>query len=331
MKKLFTIYLSFLILNFVSAQQVPLTIISEHFTNTKCGVCASRNPGFNTNLNSFPQVLRISIHPSAPYATCVLSQQNKIDNDARTNYYGVYGSTPKIMMNGELVSTGANYADSNILKPYFIKTSSFMVKSVIAKKGTDSVTVSINIKKVDTSSLTTAILFMGIIEDTVFVNGGNGELKHYNTLRKSLQQSINLPSLTNDSIIFSYTTMIQSIWNIKRMFSIGILNHVTNKKLIQAGFSGLLKDAIISGLGNQIDQQNLSIKIYPNPATYNIQIEGINTRLEYKLYRVDGIIVSEGFIYENAIIPTHILENGVYWLRMTGEGVDKMEKVLIQR
>ena len=158
-------------------------------------------------------------------------------------------------MNGELVSTGANYADSNILKPYFNKTSSFIVKSMIAKKGTDSVTVTINIKKVDTSSLTTAALFMGVLEDTVFVNGGNGELKHYNTLRKSTQQNINLPSSINDSLTFSYTTMIQSIWNIKRMFSIGILNHSTNKKLVQAGYSALLKDAILSS----IDQVPLTI------------------------------------------------------------------------
>jgi hypothetical protein len=34
--------------------QVTKKIIVEHFTNTKCSVCASRNPGFHTNLNVNP-------------------------------------------------------------------------------------------------------------------------------------------------------------------------------------------------------------------------------------------------------------------------------------
>lgn len=89
--------------------QVPRNIIVEHFTNTKCSVCASRNPGFQTNLNAHPDVRQISIHPSSPYSTCLLSQQNTVDNDARTNYYGVYGGTPRLVINGTVISASVNY------------------------------------------------------------------------------------------------------------------------------------------------------------------------------------------------------------------------------
>ena len=66
MKKFISIF-SILIINLnIHAQKVPLNSIVEHFTNTKCSVCGSRNPGFLTNKNRFPSLSYISIHPSAP-------------------------------------------------------------------------------------------------------------------------------------------------------------------------------------------------------------------------------------------------------------------------
>ena len=51
MKKLLTTLLFF---SFVwnAEAQVPKKVIVEHFTNTLCSVCASRNPGFYSNLNN---------------------------------------------------------------------------------------------------------------------------------------------------------------------------------------------------------------------------------------------------------------------------------------
>jgi hypothetical protein len=76
MKKL-TLFAASLLLNLglIYAQVAKKTIV-EHFTNTKCSICASRNPGFHTNLNANPAIQSISIHPSSPYSTCFLSQQN---------------------------------------------------------------------------------------------------------------------------------------------------------------------------------------------------------------------------------------------------------------
>src|SRR6185436_4956285 len=83
--------------------QVPKKTVVEHFTNTKCSVCAARNPGFNANLNHQANVIRLAIHPSSPYSGCLLYNQNATDNDARTNYYGVYGGTPRLVINGNVV------------------------------------------------------------------------------------------------------------------------------------------------------------------------------------------------------------------------------------
>jgi len=78
--------------------QVQKNVVVEHFTNTRCGICASRNPGFFTNLNNNPDVIHLAIHPSSPYSSCVFNQHNSVDNDDRTNYYGIYGGTPRLVV-----------------------------------------------------------------------------------------------------------------------------------------------------------------------------------------------------------------------------------------
>ena len=108
--------------------QVPKKTIVEHFTNTKCSICASRNPGFYTNLNNQPGVLHLAIHPSSPYNGCQLYQQNSSENDARTNYYGVYGGTPRLVINGSVISVNANYSDNSMFTPFLQQTSPALIK-----------------------------------------------------------------------------------------------------------------------------------------------------------------------------------------------------------
>ena len=87
-------FLAFVLL-FVSVagfSQSPKQVVIEHFTNTKCSICASRNPGFYSVLANYPQVIHIAYHPSAPYQNCYFNLQNKPENDARTNYYNTYAT-----------------------------------------------------------------------------------------------------------------------------------------------------------------------------------------------------------------------------------------------
>src|SRR5260221_7207968 len=95
--KLFIISLLSQFICQLSLAQVAKKIIVEHFTNTDCSICAALDPGFYANLNAHPGVLHLSIHPSAPYPNGLLYKQNATANDARTNYYGVYGSTPRLV------------------------------------------------------------------------------------------------------------------------------------------------------------------------------------------------------------------------------------------
>ena len=291
------------------AQQVPLNTIVEHFTNTKCSVCASKNPGFYSNLNSQTNITYLSIHPSSPYPTCPLSIQNKVDNDSRTNYYGIFGATPRIVINGNVLAASTNYSLASIFTPYVGLTSSFVVSVTQNLLGPDSINTKVIIKKVDVSAFVNASLFIGLAEDTVYVNGGNGELVHYSVLRKSPNTSngisISLPSLVGDSIIFTINSKIESFWSLSRIFSLAILQDASTKNVIQTN-----KSKVLDINTTDIEAMNLPklISFYPNPTTQYLNVEIENKSIyKYEIYSMQGAIIQAGQLVQGE--PINLLFN----------------------
>ncbi len=123
MKKIFNLFMLVLAIK-ASSVQVPKKVVVEHFTNTKCRICASRNPGFYKNLNSQTGVIYLTIHTSSPSAAFVLSQHNAVENDGRTNYYDIYGSTLRLVIQGVVISSGANYSSTSIFNRFILVSNS---------------------------------------------------------------------------------------------------------------------------------------------------------------------------------------------------------------
>ncbi len=317
MKNLISFFIALSISVALPAQKVPLKSILEHFTNTKCSVCASRNPELISNINKFPSLSYISIHPSAPYSSCILSQQNTSTNDQRTNFYGVYGSTPRIVINGKAIVNSIDYSDSNILKPYLNLQSSFDIKMKITRTKTDSMTYQIAIFKVDTSSLDSAFLFSGNIEDTVFVNGGNGEARHYHVLRYGVQERLKLPSSMNDSIVIKKSIKLNSIWNEKRISSFAILQSIPSNQLIQSSSTGLLPKFSSGASSIQLSSNSPKISVYPNPAKSYLVVNSEGP-LTYFIFDLQGIMKLKGQLDINGLINIQSLVDGIYMLKVEG-------------
>jgi hypothetical protein len=250
----------------VHAQPVPRKVIAEHFTNTYCSICASQNPGFYTNLRHYPQVLHIAYHPSAPYPACPLNQHNISENDARTNYYGVYGSTPRVVINGTPLTPPVSYTDSTIFVSQLGQWSSFALNVSVKEKGTDSMTILTVIRKTDTSSLLTAKLYAAVAEDTVFFTAANGETQHYDVFRKAVWGTaainISIPANIGDSVVYSGTIRVHPLWQRRRMYAIATLQD-GNKKMIQAERSTLLPPAP-TAISNV--EAAAGLLLWPNPA-----------------------------------------------------------------
>lgn len=243
--------------------QVTKNVIVEHFTNTYCSICASRNPGFYANRVQFPQVIHITYHPSAPYAACPLNQHNKPENDARTNYYGIYGATPRLVIQGKVLASSVNYNDASIFQSELGQTTAFDVSTTVSPSGGNSIVVIVKVKKVAASTLSSLQLYAALAEDTLFFNAANGETKHYDVFRKSVWGApMNIAALVNigDSVVYTQTLTLNTIWNANRIYAIAMLQD-QNKEIVQVAKSLNLKGAttIVSA------SQTTGVVIYPNP------------------------------------------------------------------
>lgn len=276
-------------LSLLTYSQVPKKVVVEHFTNTKCSVCASRNPGFYTNYNAQSGVIHLAIHPSSPYSACVLSQHNAVENDARTNYYGIYGGTPRLVIQGVVISSGANYSQSSIFTPYLSQLSPASIKIVQSKYGNDSIRSRIVIKTEATHTLGGLSLFVALAEDTINYTGSNGEPVHYDVFRKSLTGAtgvnITLPATVGDSVVYTKSSTVNAAWNFSRIVTLAILQETVSKAVVQSQSVLASSNNITTG----ISSLNLS----------NANIAAIVT--------ANGILVKQDKFSENSSITLYDL------------------------
>ncbi len=288
--------ITFLLSCQLAFSQVAKKIVVEHFTNTNCSVCASRNPGFYTNLSSQAGVLHLAVHPSAPYSSCLLYQQNSTANDARTNYYGIYGGTPRLVINGVVISSSADYSSSSIFTPYQSLTSPASIRIVQQKFGTDSIKATVIIKTEAPHALGDLSLFVALAEDTVFYTGTNGEDQHYDVFRKSLSSttgsSVTLPASVGDSIMLTFSSPSDSIWNFSRIYTLAILQETSSKNLVQAEAVSPSGDVAATGINENIKQ--ITASIFPNPVDnlFTIQL-GESSDAIITLTDIDGKLIMQ--------------------------------------
>ncbi len=258
--------------NVASAQQVPRAVLAEHFTNTLCSVCASRNPGLLTNLANYPQVLHLSYYPSAPYPACPLNSYNKPEADARTHFYGVYGGTPQLLLNGTHITTP--YTDPALFSSQLGQTTPFDVQVSVTQPATDSMLVKVVIRKVDASSLTSLQLYGAVAEDTLVFTAGNGETMHTDVFRKSLwgttSLSITAPAAVGDSLVYTKMMAIDPLWAMGRVYAIAILQR-PDRQVEQAARSA---KALTSSVPVVAACPSHSVCIYPNPASDRLYVGG---------------------------------------------------------
>ena len=330
MKKSIFIAIFSLISAAAAFAQVPLLNVIEHYTNTKCSVCASRNPAFLTNYNTQNNCWYLSVYPSSPYAACPLSQQNVVANDARTNYYGIYGGTPRLVIDGNVIPASANYASAAIFTPYLNQTSPFSMTLKQQKFGTDSIRTRLVIKIVAAHTNIDASLFLGLAEDTIAVNGGNGELKHFNVLRKSIYapqgRTVVLPTTIGDSVVLTETTPKNAIWNFNRIFSVAILQNITTKQVLQS--AKLLPNAQTIFTSSDNFENNLAISVSPNPFSDNIRIETEENSGILQIISLDGRVVFTKKLIDTKTIDTKSLTTGVYILTIKNERGSFSKKII---
>ena len=284
MKKHFTILFLGIIFTLSSMAQVTQTVIVEHFTNTECSICASRNPALYALLDNHPEVIHMAWHPSSPYPGCIFSQFNVIENDARTNYFGIYGGTPRVVLNGEVVSIGSQLLTEDQLNAKLGKTSDYSIQLEQQTAG-DSVAVTAIIKRVNGSSTESLVFHADLAEKLINYNAPNGETQHHEVFRKNLlNESINLAN-AGDSIVITKNYAVDAVWQENQMIVIALLQQASDKKIIQVSESGFISNP------TGIKTNDLATGLfYPNPANSRISFthEASTQFNKASLYNVFG-------------------------------------------
>lgn len=300
----------------LSFAQVPKAIVVEHFTNSRCSICASRNPGLYTNLDANPDVMHIAYHPSSPYSNCIFSQHNPSENDLRTNFYGVYGGTPRIVINGDV--TNKSFTSSDLFDPYKNATSEFDVR-LSHQLTADSVHIRLVVEVVAQGS-SQFQLTVGVAEDTVYYNAPNGEGTHYDLFREfAVHNQAYGAANMGDSTVYEWSIARRNAWNGNALYAYALLQDSSTDNLLQAGRSAKVVNSI--GMGEMSPE---AFRIYPNPATEAVKFEKF---VHFSLFDLTGREVREGF---SDGMDVRDLPNGVYILRLNVSGESVVRRLIVE-
>lgn len=302
----------------ISAQS-PRTIIVEHFTNSRCSICAANNPAFYQTMAAYPQVLHIAFHPSAPYSNCIFSQQNPVENDARTNFYGAYGSTPKVAVQGKLLTASNPIITNTTLDTVLGQTSPVEVNALEEFVTSDSIRVTVKVKTTGVGSPSSALLFAGVAEEPVLYNAPNGENVHHDVFRKALSSitgsAFSLPAI-GDSTSFEFGYKVESGWNINQLYTMAFVQLSSTKEILNAAKSTRVASPLsITPLNAE------AAKVYPNPAVNRLFVL-MPDNSEARITNVIGDIVWQGSLQQgDNALDISDFKTGFYFLQLPGKTI----------
>ena len=270
--------------------QVNQTVILEHFTNSRCSVCAARNPAFYSLINDYPEVLHIAYHPSSPYSTCIFSQHNPAENDARTNYYGIYGGTPRVVVQGKVVAPQNPLLMASQIEDKLEQAADFIMYVEQMQSTDEEADVTIVVKRIGNNNPENLNLYAVIAEKEIAYNAPNGESLHHDVFRKVLIDTpVSIPNL-GDSLVFNTNYTIDSEWVANQMYVAVMLQEESSKAVLQSAASELLSNP------QSISDQQITVRndlFMPNPAIHNIRLnnEFENLIIHVEIYDLRGQIL----------------------------------------
>lgn len=289
--------------------QTNQTIIVEHFTNTRCGICSARNPAFYDLLNDYPDVLHIAYHPSSPYASCVFSQHNPTENDARTNYYGIYGGTPRVVVQGKVIAPQNPLLMASQIEEKLGQAADYTISVEQMQHSNEEANVAIVVKKTGDSNFENLNLYAIVVEKEVAYNAPNGESFHHDVFRKVLVE--NPVSLDNiaDSVVLNVSYALDNEWVVNQMYVAVMLEDVSTKTILQSAASGLLANPQFIHNSDLLVRNDL---FYPNPASdlirINDEVAGRYTSID--IYSINGQLVLSS--QDSHTININELKSGLY-------------------
>ncbi len=253
---------------FLSGQSTKKYPLLQHFTNSNCSICASKNPAFFSLINGNADVHHLAVHPSFPYPSCVFYQANTAENTGVTSLYGING-TPRLAVDGVLLPAAGSLMTQAQLTAATSKTSPIWIGVTETKTGSQ-VKVEVTVQSIGAPPSGDWKLFVAAAEKTINQTTGNGEAVHHNVLRDLLPGVAGEPvalSAAGGTANFSFTYDIKSGWKEDQMYALAWVQNLATKEVLN---SATRFDPVFVSTTQLVDNQ--SITLAPNPATDEILI-----------------------------------------------------------
>jgi hypothetical protein len=327
-----SILVAFLMLSFQSTSfaQYKKYVLAEHFTNSKCSICAGKNPILFTAINQYPaDVHHISVHPSTPYNTCALYLANAPENQGRANFYNIQG-TPLLYLNGVAGSINNQLAAKiatlvNTISPLYIE-----VKNTATATGRHG---KITLRTNTVLPAGTYKLHVALLEKTLNYASPNGETVHHNVMRdfwgaNGAGLDFTLPTPGNETVIEQDFTL-SSDWVASEMYLLAFVQNTVTKEIINSGSEF---DPIVTGVEDNLTAQKINFT--PNPATDVTRINAGETMIEQvELFDLNGkqIIAAKNIENTQYDLQLTACKSGIYIAKVTTkEGVYAQKLVIVK-
>ena len=296
-------------------------VLLEHFTNSVCSVCKSKNPAFYNLVDQYAaDVHHIAYHPPIPYSSCIFYQHNPNENNDRADYYSVFG-TPMVAANGA-AAVSVNSLTSAVLQSYLGQTSPVLVQ-VSENTAGNQRTADIGVTTVGTVPAGSYKLFAAVVEKKVDYTSPIGSTIHRNVFRKMLPNKDGVtyePAGPGSTVSYSYTFNIDPAWVADSIYVVAFIQNTADKNVLN---SGTKFDPVIVSAGETPALQ--SVQIQPNPAIAEAWVSLPGKQVDrMEIFSFGGHLVRTDFEtrYDLVQIPLEGLAPGLYVVKLTGkEGV----------
>ncbi|MEY3194075.1 MAG: hypothetical protein RIQ78_171 [Bacteroidota bacterium] len=295
-------------------------VLLEHFTNSKCGICASKNPTFYNLINQAQyadQIHHISIHPPVPYNTCVFYLGNPVENNAWATLFGISG-TPRVAVNGDLKPSGSQLLRQDTLAKYLNLTSPLYLQVSESGVGNSRV-ATIDARALSQIPAGNYKLFVAVAEKTINLVTPNGEAVHHDVFRDMLTPVTGqdfTPPAAGQNIAFDFNYTIAPAWASDQVYVLAFVKEIDTKQVLNSAtkFDAALSEAT--------EPSTLGIRLSPNPASRATFAEiGEDFALRTEVFSTDGQCVysADNHREKTVGIPTESLKIGIYYVKITGE------------
>jgi hypothetical protein len=302
-----------------STTRMPLY---EKFSSATCPPCATFNttyftPFYTTNHNNFAMIsYQVSWPaPGDPYYTAEVG--------TRRTYYGVTAAPTLYVDSNEGTAFDVAALQSNLTSA-LAKPAYFLLSASHALVGT-ALTVNVNTTPYLTGSYK---LYVAVVEKITTGNvASNGETQFKNVFMKMLPDANGTTiSFVADTPVFTQLQANLTGLNIEEMNDLSIVVFVQNvatKAIMQATYA-------VNGLATAEFNKTAKIKIYPNPSEGMVRI-ATESPLDVVLTDISGkVVFTMNQVTGGSDLNLSKLQSGVYFAKMTGEGIEQTEKIILK-